>query len=84
MTKGIVLLLLYVNDMVLIGSDHASIQRLKQHLQVSFHMKDLDNLHYFIGEVSYSRKESSYIDRNTLMIFYKRLERQHTSLQVHY
>jgi len=47
-STGIVLLLLYVDDMVIIGSDHASIQRLKQQLHASFHMKDLGNLHYFL------------------------------------
>ena len=46
---GIVLLLIYVDDMVITGSDHESIQRLKQQLQASFHMKDLGNLHYFLG-----------------------------------
>lgn len=48
-SAGIVLLLLYVDDMIITGSDHASIQRLKQQLQASFHMKDLGNLHYFLG-----------------------------------
>lgn len=32
-STGIVLLLLYVDDMVIIGPDHAFIQRLKQQLQ---------------------------------------------------
>jgi len=35
--------------MVITGSDNASIQRLKEQLQASFHMKDLGNLHYFLG-----------------------------------
>nr|XP_027187526.1 uncharacterized protein LOC105851554 isoform X1 [Cicer arietinum] len=41
--------------MVITGSDLASIQELKQQLQASFHMKDLGNLHYFLGlEVHYT------------------------------
>ncbi|CAJ2628294.1 unnamed protein product [Trifolium pratense] len=48
-SAGIVLLLLYVDDMVITGSDLASIQRLKQQLQSAFHMKDLGTLHYFLG-----------------------------------
>ncbi|CAJ2645987.1 unnamed protein product [Trifolium pratense] len=48
-SAGIVLLLLYVDDMVITGSDLASIQRLKQQLQSAFHMKDLGTLHFFLG-----------------------------------
>ena len=44
-----VLILLYVDDMVITGSDNASIQSLKEQLHASFHMKDLGNLHYFLG-----------------------------------
>jgi len=36
-----VFLLLYVDDMVIIGFDQASIQEIRQLLQASFHMKDL-------------------------------------------
>ena len=46
---SIVLLLIYVDDMVITGSDHVSIQHLKRQLQASFHMKDLGNLNYFLG-----------------------------------
>jgi len=48
-TTSIVLLLIYVDDIVITGSDHESIQHLKQQLQASFHMKDVRNLHYFLG-----------------------------------
>ncbi|XP_020209382.1 uncharacterized protein LOC109794341 [Cajanus cajan] len=52
-TTGIVLLLIYVDDMVITGSDHTSIQHLKEQLKASFHMKDLGPLRYFLGlEVS--------------------------------
>jgi len=46
---SIVHLLIYVDDMVIIGFDHVSVQHLKQQLQASFHMKDLGDLHYFLG-----------------------------------
>ncbi|XP_019465371.1 PREDICTED: uncharacterized protein LOC109363566 [Lupinus angustifolius] len=46
---GIVLLLIYVDDMVITGSDDVSIQHLKRQLQASFQMKDLGCLHYFLG-----------------------------------
>ena len=46
---GIVLLLIYVDDMIITGSDHAAIQQIKDQLHASFHMKDLSGLHYFLG-----------------------------------
>lgn len=45
---GIVLLLIYVNDIVIIGSDSALLTQL-QHLKASFNMKDLGPLQYFLG-----------------------------------
>lgn len=53
-TIDIVLLLVYVDDIVIIGTYSALIARLQQHLQASFHMKDLGPLTYFLGlEVHY-------------------------------
>src|SRR5436190_18199865 len=53
--SGIVILILYVDDMVITGSDSAAISSLKQHLQFEFEMKDLGFLRYFLGiEVAYS------------------------------
>ena len=52
---GIVILILYVDDMVIIGSDPVTISSLKQHLHSEFEMKDLGSLRYFLGiEVAYS------------------------------
>jgi len=41
---GIMLLILYVNDMVITKSDPIIIASLKRHLQSKFEMKDLDFL----------------------------------------
>jgi len=46
---GIVLLLIYVNDIVITGSDIAFLTQLQQHLKASFHMKDHGPLQYFLG-----------------------------------
>src|SRR3954466_15836933 len=55
--SGIVILILYVDDMVITGSDSAAISSLKQHLQNEFEMKDLGFLRYFLGiEVAYSSR----------------------------
>ena len=46
---GIVVLLVYVDDIVITGSDYALLGQLKTHLSESFHMKDLGSLTYFLG-----------------------------------
>ncbi|RVX06561.1 Retrovirus-related Pol polyprotein from transposon RE1 [Vitis vinifera] len=52
---GIVVLLVYVDDIVITGSDSALLSQLKTHLSESFHMKDLGSLTYFLGlEVHHS------------------------------
>ncbi|WVZ03717.1 hypothetical protein V8G54_024523 [Vigna mungo] len=52
--KGIVILLVYVDDIVVTGSDQDVIYRIKQMLHSNFHMKELGHLNYFLGlEVHY-------------------------------
>ncbi|KAK9108026.1 hypothetical protein Syun_024037 [Stephania yunnanensis] len=48
-SKGIVLLLIYVDDIVITGTDSTLISQLQEHLHQSFHMKDLCPLQYFLG-----------------------------------
>lgn len=58
-TNGIVLLLIYVGYMIITDSNHVAIQHIKQQLQASFHMKDLGDLHCFLGlEVCFNSKRS--------------------------
>ena len=40
---------MYVDDIVITGSDLPLIEQLQQHLKSSFHMKDLGPLQYFLG-----------------------------------
>ena len=42
-------LLLYVDDLVIVGADLDEIGRVKSQLVASFEMKDLGDLHYFLG-----------------------------------
>ena len=52
---GIIILLLYVNDMIITGDDMQGIQDLKHFLGNQFKMKDVGPLNYFLGlEVSSS------------------------------
>jgi hypothetical protein len=51
--KGMILLLLYVDDMIITGDDHSSISDFNLFLHQQFEMKDLGHLSYFLGlEVS--------------------------------
>lgn len=63
-SAGIVLLLIYVDDMIITGSDQASIQLLKQQLQASFHMKDLGYLHYFLGLEVHSDSKGIFLNQH--------------------
>ena len=53
--KDTILLLLYVNDMIIIGDDFSGIQELKDFLSRQFEIKDLGHLNYFLGvEITHS------------------------------
>ena len=55
---GIILLVVYVDDIVIIGSDMSGISSLKSFLHDQFHRKDLGMLKYFLGvEVLRSKHE---------------------------
>ncbi|GKV52960.1 hypothetical protein SLEP1_g59510 [Rubroshorea leprosula] len=47
--KGMVLLLLYVDDIIITGDDVVGIEELKQSLSQKFELKDLGVLSYFLG-----------------------------------
>ncbi|KAL4021295.1 hypothetical protein IC575_020089 [Cucumis melo] len=55
--NGIVLLVVYVDDIVITGNDASGISSLKTFLQGHFHTKDMGQLKYFLGiEVMRSKK----------------------------
>ena len=42
-------LIIYVDDMIIIGDDEEEITRLQEHLVTEFKMKNLGELNYFLG-----------------------------------
>jgi hypothetical protein len=46
---GLISILLYVDDLVIIGADLDEINRVKRELATLLDMKDLGGLHYFLG-----------------------------------
>ena len=46
---GIVVLLVYIDDIVITDSDYALLAHLETHISKSFHIKDLEPLTYFLG-----------------------------------
>lgn len=54
----ITILIVYVDDMIVTGSNPSEIEKLRSHLTKEFEMKDLGTLKYFLGiEVSRSQQE---------------------------
>ena len=48
-SSGIIMLVMYVNDIVITGSDYKDISSLKSFLHSQFHTKDLGMLRYFLS-----------------------------------
>ena len=48
-SSGIILLVVYVDDIVITGSDSKGISSLKSFLQSQYHTKGLEMLRYFLG-----------------------------------
>ena len=58
-------LVVYVDDIVIIGDDHNSIKGLKQHLFQHFQTKNFDQLRYFLGiEVVRSKTSIAISQKN--------------------
>ncbi|XP_031256492.1 CRM-domain containing factor CFM3A, chloroplastic/mitochondrial-like [Pistacia vera] len=58
---GIILLVVYVDDIIITGSNTTGISLLKSFLHIQFHTKDLGMLKYFLGvEVTRSKKGIFY------------------------
>ncbi|GJW98882.1 uncharacterized mitochondrial protein-like protein [Tanacetum coccineum] len=47
--ESFIAVLVYVDDLMITGNDNSLIQKFKSQLSSTFHMKDLGDLHYFLG-----------------------------------
>ena len=63
-TSGIVILLVYVDDIIIIGTDCGLITKLRQPLHATFHMKDLGQLTYFLGLEVHYRSHGLFVNHN--------------------
>ncbi|XP_072072082.1 uncharacterized mitochondrial protein AtMg00810-like [Arachis hypogaea] len=61
--RGVVLLLLYVDDMIITGDDVDGISALKASLHRTFEMKDLGSLSYFLGLEVISTDDGIYLSQ---------------------
>ena len=69
---GIILLVVYVDDIVIIGSNFKGILSLKSFLHSQFHTKDLGMLKYFLGVEVMRSREFCYLNVNMRTISYLR------------
>jgi len=70
---GCVYLIVYVDDIVLTGSDNHVISQMKQHLCDHFQTKDLGKLRYFLGiEVAHSNKDGIYFSKEVYTRYFGR------------
>jgi hypothetical protein len=47
--KHMVILVLYVDDLIIIGNNEADIKQVKEELKEGFKMTNLGTLHYYLG-----------------------------------
>ena len=66
--SGIILLVMYVNDIVITGSDSKGISSLKSFFQSQFHTKDLGMLRYFLGIEVIQRKHGIFLSQRKYVL----------------
>lgn len=60
----LIYLLLYVDDMILTGNNEALIERLLQQLSGEFRMKDMGDIHYFLGIQVHHTKDGLFMNQS--------------------
>ena len=67
-SSGIILLVVYVDDIVITGSDSTGISSLKSFLQGQFHTKDLGMLRYFLSVEVMWRKHGIFLSQRKYVL----------------
>eukprot|EP00253_Pinus_taeda_P021151 PITA_21151 len=62
--KSLIILVLYVDDLILTGSDSNLINHVKSSLKKKFEMTDLGHLHYFLGLQVLQSKEGIFLSQS--------------------
>ena len=69
------MLIVYVDDIILIGDDQRKMDQLKASLATKFEIKDLGPLKYFLGmEVAWSKKRIEVSQRKYILYLLKEIE----------
>ena len=63
-TSDIVILLVYVDDIIITGTDYGLITKLQQSLHATFHMKDLGQFTYFLGLEVHYRSHGLFVNQH--------------------
>ena len=64
----IAILIVYVDDIVLIGSDKEELERLKRRLAMEFEIKDLGALKYFLDMEFARSKEGIFVNQRKYVL----------------
>ena len=67
-SSGIILLVVYVDDIVITGSDSTGISSLKSFLHHQFHTKDLGMLRYFLGVEDMRSKHGIFLSQRKYVL----------------
>jgi len=67
-SSGIVVLLVYVDDIIITGSDKEGIKATKEYLKASFEIKDLGEMKYFLGIEICRSKEGLFMSQRKYVI----------------
>jgi len=65
-SAGFVAVLVYVDDVIIAGDNHASIEWLENVLALIFHIKDLGRLKYFLGNKVAHSPEGLFLSQRNM------------------
>jgi hypothetical protein len=66
--NDIIVVLVYVDDLIIIGSDKEGVQGIKEHLKSVFDIKDLGEMKYFLGIEVCRSKEGLFLSQRKYIL----------------